>query len=510
MSGDLFGVAFFGLVAMVVVPVVLATVAGAAVLAIADVIDDHMRMRKVRNSYRVSSGSKGVKKYYESVSTTTEAKRKKVDKAVDDYDAETMKRLRKVEAELEEMKKAAESEAKKNADPGTASASLDLIPTEEIKKKIEERNRIIRERFGKEKTEMVRAIEKTTREELEKDLKLLKEEEETRMKLADFKDNSAAGIARQQAAALAILRDAEASVKLLENLAETSKDAHFQEQVKTYRKNYDTAKKNYDDGLYQSAAAQADSVVTGSAVLVMEQAAVEAEIENMQFDLKARLAVLAAEIGNARTLSFEHRGEIREEDLNDYSQDYLEALEEKVKEMQEQADSTWSKAKLEILMDEVEESLEPSVRETIRTASEYLASYLDRTATLEVVQDYLESQGYEMDWALPAGYDPTQELVVHFKNPAGNEISVSLDNMADAGSIEQAVMEVLMFYKDGEKPEEAVQKQLKADLDEALKKAGVRMPGGLTCTGTWGTASRKVEKREKILVEEETPKKIIR
>jgi hypothetical protein len=100
----------------------------------------------------------------------------------------------------------------------------------------------------------------------------------------------------------------------------------------------------------------------------------------------------------------------------------------------------------------------------------------------------MAKQGYEMDWARPAGGDATQKLVVHFREPVtGNGISVSLDEDEDVEGLERMAMEVMFYYANGSTVSEAQKQAIRDGMVRALHEVG--LGGDLACTGSVGTES---------------------
>lgn len=333
------------------------------------------------------------------------------------------------------------------------------------------------------------------REDLVRCAKALESADAAKADLVEWKTHNAAALAQQKAAAYDALRDARASVKLMQKLAAASRNDAFRLQTQTMEEACIDAGKKFVDGMYEASFTGSRAVIRQVAMNVASQQAEQLELDFAAMQLQARMEGLIAELEQRRYLHIPTASDCDEdldEDLNDYSQGkYAEIqalLAKKLDEIRNPANytSVWK------MTQEFENELEPRATHIVEVSQQVMQGYHEKLRILDAVEEFMESQNYQMDWAAPVGDDMSQKLVVHFVNKqAKSSISVTLDSEATAGSVAKMAMEVLTFYSNGNPVSEAEKAQLRQELNLTLKKAGVM--GSISCQGQMNQPSSKPE-----------------
>lgn len=314
--------------------------------------------------------------------------------------------------------------------------------------------------------------------------------------LIDWADKSEAKVALQESMAISMLRDAEATFKVIESMAKSSKDAAFAAQVKSIEASLRTARSMMDAHMYQGVVSNAKTVIRNGAMLASEQVQSELEMDMIAMALKAKIMGLIDELNAQRYMEFVDESTERKKkvkvDLNSYSQGKYEQM---LKDLQEMADSVTgltTEAEVEKTEAKFTDEVEPEAHRIVDCSIQVMQAYYDKIHALEVVADFMTQQDYKMDWVMPVGGDRSQKIVVHFvQNKTGNTISITLDKDISAGDLAKMSMEILTFYGDGRTVTEEEKKRLREHLNKALADAGYS--GQLACTGKVGQASERVE-----------------
>lgn len=302
--------------------------------------------------------------------------------------------------------------------------------------------------------------------------------------IVQWADKTVAAEALQRASAADMLRDAEASYRVLDSMARSGRDGAFQNQVRDVRSSLDRARAQMDQGMYQSAFSGARTVIRKSAMLASERVQDELEMDMLVMELRARVEGLREEMKAQQHFSFfdEARQKQVKVDLNHFSQGRYAEMIESLQGMLDECESCSNPAEVMRLTADFDDTVEPEARRITRRSREIMKGYYDRLHVLDVVANFMTQQDYKMDWAMPVGGDASQKLVVHFiQRTTGNSVSVTLDHDAGAGDIAKMAMEVLTFYGNGRPVTEEEKQTLREHLNEALSKAG--LCGSLACQG---------------------------
>lgn len=350
---------------------------------------------------------------------------------------------------------------------------------------------------------------------LSKCIEVIEKSNAEKAELIRWADKTAAGVGLQKAAAAEMLRDAEASFRVLESMSGSSKDTNFINQVKTIFLSLQRSRSMMDQEMYQGAFSNARTVVRECAVIASEHVQDELKTDMLIMELRAKIEGLSEELSAQRYLEFvdetrKNKKNIRV-DLNHFSQGKYKKMLESLKELSGQlgsAGSTSSLYEISQISKQFDEEIEPNARHIVDYSHKIMKGYYDRLHVLEVVADFMTEQDYKMDWAMPVGGDASQKLVVHFvQKMTGNTISVTLDNDVETGDIAKMAMEILTFYGSGRPVTEREKKELREHLNAALNKAGVS--GQLGCQGKVDQASDQIELDSKESVKKMQAKSIV-
>ena len=334
---------------------------------------------------------------------------------------------------------------------------------------------------------------------------------QTKADLVNWKEQTQAARAQQKAVAYDALRDAIASVNMMDKLSASWQDRMFRQQYETLKGACDLAQSYFDQGLYESASADSRKVIRQVAMAVAAQQAKQMERDFAAMQLQAKISGLMEEMESRRYLHIpaaEGHDEELDEDLDEYSQGAYSRTQELLLEKLEAARNCANNYEIQQLTAEFDNELQPKALKVIEVAQQVMQGYHEKLKVLDVVAEFMEQQNYTMDWAAPVGDDLSQKLVVKFvNNVSGSSVSVTLDNRAETGDIAKMAMEVLTFYRDGNEVTEQEKKRLRDDLNRALQKAGVM--GSMQCSGQVNLPSSKPEMNSEEGVLNEPVRRII-
>jgi hypothetical protein len=226
-------------------------------------------------------------------------------------------------------------------------------------------------------------------------------------------------------------------------------------------------------------------VIRQVAIAVAAQQVEQMELDFTSMQLQARIEGLMEEMEKRRYIHIpagKDCDEALDEDLNDYSQGHYAKMQEDLKLVLDQVRNPVNLAMIRKMAGEFDSETEPQALKIMEVSQQMMHNYHEKLKVLDVVSEFMEEQNYAMDWAAPVGDDLSQKLVVHFVNKFSNSsISVTLDNQATAGNIANMAMEVLTFYSNGNPVSEQEKQRLRAELNNALHKAGIT--GSVSCQG---------------------------
>lgn len=364
----------------------------------------------------------------------------------------------------------------------------DTSPSVEIlDRKMEASRSVVRSKLREESAEIRRNIIEDGQKKLADCVEVIRKSNEEKAELVKWADRSTAVTALQKSAAAEMVRDAEASYKVLDSMAKSSQDTTFHTQVKNIFISLERVRNMMDQEMYQGALSNARSIIRESAILASGHVQHELEMDMLVMELRAKMEGLREEMKAQRFLEFcdetkRNRKKVKV-DLNNFSQGKYRKMLKKLQDMMIELDREGSYASVYEVMSQIkhfDEEVEPEARHIMEYSWKIMKGYYDRLHVLEIVADFMTEQDYKMDWAMPVGGDASQKLVVHFvQKMTGNTISVTLDNDVETDNIAQMAMEILTFYGNGRPVTENEKKELRENLNAALHKAGLE--GTLGC-----------------------------
>lgn len=501
MSGEAGGVVIGGIALICFAPQILAglAIAGltAGAIAAGAYLTNHTKKYLEEQKHEKSLVVNQCSMQLNSVYTQMQNVVREQTKIQADYSNEVASRLNKMGEELKNLDTSSVSFEK--VDAQLANARKNIINTLGA-----ESEKVRTEIIAKGKKELQKCIEAIEKSNREKD------------ELVQWENTTAAAEGMQKASAQEMMRDADASVKMLKSMAESSGDETFKTQVENIERTLNRAKGFFEQQMYQSAFSNARTIIRSSAVLASEHVQEELEKDMIAMELRAKTVCLLEEMKARRYFEFinETRSDKKKvkADLYNFSQGkykmMVESLEKELEFLDSPALSRTSSYEIQKKIDEFDSTAEPEARRIIERSLNVMQGYYERLHVLEVVADFMTQQDYKMDWAMPVGGDASQKLVVHFSQiKTGNTISVTLDSDAASGDIANMAMEILTFYGNGREVTEAEKKQLRDDLTAALKKAGLM--GNLGCQGNINQPSGQTQLNDKESVKNSPVKPII-
>lgn len=499
MSGEAGGVLVGGVVALAVAPVVIA---GAATLGLAygalkiggflgKQALDYAAEKKREKELVVGQCSVQLDSLYSQMRSVVRDETNQHAKIVD----EMSEQFKQIGLELKDLydRKPSADELDKNIN----------ISRNEVSAKLGSESSIIRDNLiSKGRKSLYKCIETIEKSNAEK------------AELIQWADKTAASVEMQKAAAMEMLRDAEASYRVIESMAKSSKDTNFVNQVRTIFLTLQRSRSMMDQAMYQGAFSNARTVVRECAITASEHVQDELESDMLIMELRARIEGLFEEMSIQRYLEFvdetrKNKKEIRV-DLNNFSQGKYKKMLDSLTELSEKLNTANNTSLYEIsqISRQFDEEIEPEARHITDYSHRIMKGYYDRLHVLEVVADFMTEQDYKMDWAMPVGGDASQKLVVHFvQKMTGNTISVTLDNDVETNDIAKMAMEILTFYGSGRPVTENEKRELREHLNAALNKAGIG--GQLGCQGKVNQASDQLEMNNKESVKKMQTKSIL-
>ena len=395
-------------------------------------------------------------------------------------------------------------------------AVYDDKPSAEIlDRKIANSRTIINQKLSEEGKVVRRDIIEKGKKQLSQCIEVIEKSNAEKADLIKWADKSVSAISMQKNVAVEMIRDAEAAYRVLDNMANSTNDVGFRNQVQNIRTSLQRAKAMMEQEMYQSAFSNARTVIRESAILAGEHVQNELEMDMLVMELKAKVEGLAEELKAQRYLEFcdetkRNKKKIKV-DLNNFSQGKYKKMLDTLHELSAKLDREGSSASVyEVgkMRSYFEEEIEPEARHIVDYSYKILKGYYNRLHALEIVADFMTEQDYQMDWAMPVGGDVSQKLVVHFvQKMTGNTISVTLDNDIESGDIAKMAMEILTFYGNGRPVTENEKKELRDNLNAALNKAG--FSGNLGCQGHVNQSSDQVEMNTKETVKNMSTTQIV-
>ena len=386
---------------------------------------------------------------------------------------------------------------------------------EELDKKMTASRNDIQSELGERSAAARKNIIEDGQKRLSECVEMIDKSNAEKSEIVQWADKTAAAVALQKSAAADMLRDAEASYRVLDSMAKSSRDRAFHDQVRNVRASLNRARAMMDQNMYQASFSNARTVIRESAMLASEHVQDELEMDMLVMELRARAEGLCEEMKAQRYFEFrdetKRNKKIVKVDLNNFSQGKYKQMITSLQEMITNLDKGVSCSNAYEVMRQMEhfdQKMEPEARHIIEYSRKIMKGYYDRLHVLEVVADFMTEQDYKMDWAMPVGGDASQKLVVHFiQKMTGNTVSVTLDNDVESGDIAKMAMEVLTFYSNGRPVTETEKRELREHLNEALNKAG--LSGSLGCQGNVDQPSGQIEMNQKEAVKNMPTRSIV-
>lgn len=392
----------------------------------------------------------------------------------------------------------------------------DNSPSVEIlDEKIEAGRNAVQSKLREESDEIRRNIIEDGQKRLSECVEVIQKSNEEKAELVKWADRSTAATSLQRSAAAEMVRDAEASYKVLDSMAKSSRDTTFHAQVKNIFIALERVRDLINQEMYQGAFSNARSIIRESAILASEHVQNELEMDMLVMELRAKMEGLLEEMKAQRFLAFcDETKRTRKNvkvDLNNFSQGKYKQMLEMLQDLMLELEREGSSASVYEVMrqiDRFDKEIEPEARHIMEYSQKIMRGYYERLHVLEIVADFMTEQDYEMDWAMPVGGDASQKLVVHFvQKMTGNTISVTLDNDIETDNIAQMAMEILTFYGNGRPVTENEKKELRENLNAALHKAGLE--GALGCQSNVNQPSGQVGMDHKETVKNMPVKSIV-
>lgn len=483
MSGEGAGIIFGGILLLAAAPFVIATAAAIGITYAAVKIGGYLlnhaveyaAEKKHEKELEVNNCSVELEELYRDMKVQIS----KETKAHETYAKEMAEQFNQIGEELKQIQKERPS-------------------AEALDKKIAESKRKIEANFGENSERVRRNIIDGGNENLKKCIETIENSMKTQAEMEIWNQQTVAALSMQKSMAETMLRDAKASVEMLEKMGASTQDLSFKKQVTTMRNAYETAKGMLDGGMYQGSFSNSRTVVRKVAILASEHVQQEMEKDLLVMEIRAKLEGLREEMKVRRVLEF--CNQLREDkrltkaDLHVFSQGKYEEMQKcidaEINELDKNADK-FSLYDIQKKNDKFSE-LEWDARYIIEKSQTIMQGYYERLHVLEIVKKFMSEQNYKMNWVAPVGGDVSQKLVVNFSRElSGNTISITLDNDAGVGDIANMAIEILTFYDSGREVTETEKRQLREALNQALNKAGIE--GTISCTGAVGEASSQTE-----------------
>ncbi len=333
-----------------------------------------------------------------------------------------------------------------------------------------------------------------------KSIAVIENEQKLRADILDFKSSKADDIAKAKAVATISLDDARATVKLLGNLSKASPDKELAMKADILAANLDKVEESFNNGLYEASLAGANSIVTEGALIAADFAAVDLERKQAILEYQTKIVSLISELESRKELTVTLEcGDEETVDLADFSQGMYDKAMNDLNAKLRQSEKDWDNVSLEKVRAELAvcdlistADGDVTVAQIIDVATEKMQSYYQKLAALDIVSEYMESQGFSLDWAQPVGNDITQKLVIGFTNSVTkNTISVSIDTEGKIDDMCNYVMDLAYFYNNDRPVTEQEKAKIRDGLNKALSEKGLR--GMLGCTGSYDAPSQKTQ-----------------
>lgn len=490
MSGEGTGVVIGGIVLIAAMPVVLAAgavaAAGFGAVKIGQIVVKSVKKHHEKKLLEINNCSTELSELYARLNAVISTQ----DRLSDEY-------FEHLQGQMEQLQSTAQQAIANSGSASVAFAEQTLSTM---------RTQVTQSLGSQREAELVR-IRQQTQDEMSRIIKDINTAQQRRVAAADWSQKTRAAQAQQQALARDLLRDAQASLHLLQSMAAAGGDPAFAAKVNALSSSLQTAQRSLDAGLTQAAATGAQQVITRSATLVLEYEQERSERDSARTAVIARLEGLKSELEAAQWMEFDDEcfGHI-EEHLDDFTQGAcsraIEYIDGQLRAISGKEGMRLTANELDAKLDEVENELVPQVDAVVRTGHTMLQKYYERLHVLKILEDHMAQQGYYCDWKQMAGGDATQKAVAHFTEPTtGNSIAIALDDDDPSFvDLNKTAMQVMFYFANGNTITELQKKEIRAGMVDAIRDYG--MGGSLACSGSVGTESHDQTMRSQSTVEQ--------
>ncbi len=302
----------------------------------------------------------------------------------------------------------------------------------------------------------------------------------TTMMIEELSKEMAEKQASRKETAESYLKDAKASLRMLEGKTEI---LHIMERQLRQ------CEESYTHGMYQTCIASAMDVISTTKKQYLSWMRQKVEKDMIRMELQSRLEGIKALLDEANEVIVEDPETLEEtrEEIDKYVHGRYKETCKKVIELAGIIDACDDTYSLMRTMDNVQK-LEKEVEKMLQTGYANMESFYQRRHVLQLLTEYMETQGYEVDWAACEGKDATGKLVYHFQSVFDNN-SISL-TVSDESTGNMS-MEMMMFYTDGHEIAEDEKAAMRRDMEYVLHNEGYS--ASLSCAGRHGQSSKQLE-----------------
>lgn len=282
--------------------------------------------------------------------------------------------------------------------------------------------------------------------------------------------------------------DARGMMQLLEN--ENKAFGNIKDDyIGVIRRLLDSVEKDYSMCLYEKVIMSCNGVVEKGILLLQDIRKEGSRREFLHNQLAFRYEYLSEWLKHIRYVNMKadenYKHEIHE-DLNDFCQGKLQDFEDQILEMRKRLSSiecnSWTDIMYREELELCDKKLIPQIERTISAAYGVLQNYLKKVDIIEVLAEFMEEQGYDVDWSLPKGDDLSQQMVTHFTNPISqSEISIVLDVDSPMEEFSDVTIDILS-YEQGESANiEVKREKLRTAMMETLRQQNILLHAPLVC-----------------------------
>ena len=282
--------------------------------------------------------------------------------------------------------------------------------------------------------------------------------------------------------------DAMGIIRLLENESGAFGNVKS-DHIRAIKHLLDSVETDYGMGSYEKVIIACNSVIEKGMLLLQDIQKEGSRREFLHNQLASRYEYLNAWLDKIRYVdmdadeNYEH--DIHE-DLNDFCQGKVRDLSDRIRNMletlaSEECDS-WTDIMYREEIEYYDKKLIPQAERTISAAYSVLQNYLKKVDIIEILMEFMDEQGYDVDWAMPKGDDLSQQMVAHFTNPASqSEISIVLDVDSPVEEFSNVAIDILSYEQGESSNIEIKREKMRTAMMEALQKRNIMLHAPLTC-----------------------------